>query len=230
MWKHALKDTDSVRQGLVHSVDDLEAQEVVPLLESVHRSLKSHEHMRVRGGQPLVKKNLGPRSWTEWVEEPDRRAYNGEDGGRVYSWYTPAKFQEELHRMGVERATCNERQAEEALRITSARLAHNEHAQLHGLQAFAGPQCYCHVKCLRTSDSGRTAADANRGCGACANCERFYVNELPAASSGGTAAAEEARCQLTECWMRCDVCRRRRLVSRMTWDALHSEAFARKFA
>ena len=124
MWKHALRYTESVRQGLVHSVDDLEAQEVVPLLQSVHRYLKGKEDMRVRGGQPLVKKNLGPRSWTEWVNKPDRRAYNGEDGGRVYSWYTPAKFQEELQRMGVERATCNERAVTfgPLLRVTTASL------------------------------------------------------------------------------------------------------------
>ena len=71
MWKDALENTDSVRNGFVHSVDDLNAQEVVSLLKSVHGYFRRNECRRMQGGRPLVKKKQGPCSWSQWVGQPE---------------------------------------------------------------------------------------------------------------------------------------------------------------
>ena len=73
-------------------------------------------------------------------------AYNGEEGGRVFSWYRKGIFTWLLQQMGYtgrDPSKCSERQCMEALLATSEnlRLFPMETAEL---RPFAGPQYYPH--------------------------------------------------------------------------------------
>ena len=62
----------------------------------------------------------------------------------MFKWFAAGVFERELAKRGVERRTCNERQATEALRETSRQLGENALWQKGRLKPFGGPQCFPH--------------------------------------------------------------------------------------
>ena len=140
-------------------------------LEHVHEYFRMNPEF-TRGSAAWVERDQGPRDVKEWRDAPCLRDYNGANGGRVFRYFAPAVFEQELAKFGVERETCNERQAVEALRRTSLRL--NRHGEWGAgqLTAYAGPQCFPQVKCLRSEREKRRGAAAAERCD-CGNCRRY---------------------------------------------------------
>ena len=141
------------------SLEELNNEEVREVLERVNKHFVKHSEW-CRGSTAWVEKDKGPRDAREFAESAEHGArvrtsggelgevlpheYNGEWGGRVFKWFAARAFERELAKRGADRETCNERQATEALRATSAMLGENALWEKGRLAPFAGPQFAWH--------------------------------------------------------------------------------------
>ena len=72
-----------------------------------------------------------------------------------YRYYSRSVFEHELQKLGVDRSSCSERQAVEALEKTNRRLNGQYSAQdLGKCTAYAGPQCFSQVCCTAKHGKG----------------------------------------------------------------------------
>ena len=154
----------------------------------------------------FVKPGQGPAARAD-LADPGF-AYNGEGGGRVFTWDRKGLFGWFLNQLGYagrDLSKCSERQCMDALLATSGklRLFPMETAEL---QPFAGPQCYPHLS----------------------EKARLNANSKKPATSGEAASPDivRARQQLQDCWLKCHDCGSWRLVDRCSFPALDPEAFA----
>ena len=167
-------------------------EQVREVLERVNKHFVANSEW-CRGSTAYVEKDKGPRDAKEFRESLEYAGrvrasggelgevlpheYNGERGGRVFKWFAVGMFERELAKRGADRETCNERQATEALRATSAQLGEHVLWEKGRLVPFAGPQCYPQVKCLRAG-AARVAAASG-------------VAARPVAEEGGRAGRRE---------------------------------------
>ena len=207
LWFEAAKLGSEDRR--VHDLTDLIVEELHRCVVNVHEHFRKHPRLQARAGAKtmgFVKPGQGPAARAD-LADPGF-AYNGEGGGRVFSWYRKGLFGWFLNQLGYagrDLSKCSERQCMDALLATSEklRLFPMETAEL---QPFAGPQCYPHL-------SEKARLDAN--------------SKKPAKS--GEAASPDivrARQQLQDCWLKCHGCGSWRLVDRCSFPALDPEAFA----
>ena len=202
MWDTATAlDTDERRaeRGELRSLADLTDAEYDDCLVKVSESLKANAPSRRRGEKILIKPDVGPRGSADRGGESE--AYNGEDGGRVFRWYVRRVYEDELLKMGAGRDTGTEAQCVRALRLTSLRLRLQPQVTSK-LREYAGPQCY--PQRLKR--------------------ERWRANE-PEKQPGPQEERPLILEQFKDCWMRCDVCHRRRLVKLECLPALTNENF-----
>ena len=81
IWRSALEKSPRVRSGEVHSCDELNPNEIQPLL--THIDLYFNKNPQIRRSFGLAK-DLGPGTVLEWFESPQTRCYNGSSGGKVF--------------------------------------------------------------------------------------------------------------------------------------------------
>ena len=115
-------------------------------------------------------------------------------------WYIRSVYEDELLKMGAGRDTVTEAQCVQALRETSLRLRLQPYKPR--LREYAGPQCY--------------PQRLER--------ERWRANE-PERQPGPEEERPLILEQFKDCWMRCDVCHRRRLVKLECLPALKNASF-----
>ena len=118
MWEMAQKVRRMPRyeaRGELRTVTEMENDEYNDCLERVDDYLRKHKSLR---DVNRVGRDMGPRGAQErdWPGFAESEAHNGEGGGRVFKWYSPAVFALELQRRGVDRVTCTEKQCVDALR------------------------------------------------------------------------------------------------------------------
>ena len=81
LWRAALEKSPRVRSGELHSCDELNPDEVQPLVVHIDVYFNKHPQIRRSFG---VAKDLGPGTVLEWFESPQTRCYNGTGGGKVF--------------------------------------------------------------------------------------------------------------------------------------------------
>ena len=173
------------------------------------------KHPRLQGvvsGPGHVRHGQGPKSVADRGAESE--AYNGEGGGHVFRWYMPNVYARALAARGVDYDSCTEADCMAALRATTRELERYP-LQQGDLTPFAGPQCF--------PQHGDRA--------------RVLANGQPAQARGGAeeGAPEEEACadkfeQLRSCWLRCDRCRKWRLVEQASMPAVDPDAFVQGVA
>ena len=143
LWHAAKEYCDLVRRGEATRLEELNADDLAPLLRRVDEHFKKNQHQRVKQG---IEKDKGPGTVQEWYANEELPDYNGARGGRVFKWYSPAVMIRELFKLGVERGTCSEMQAMCALSETSHRLSLHSNSRRGACEEFAGPQCFAHIR------------------------------------------------------------------------------------
>ena len=211
MWAEAsLLDTpqrQEERGREIHSLEDLTAAEYASCLDRVDGYFKYNQKLQAAVGRPsgFVERDKGPRTADERASQA--ADYNGRGGGRSFKWYWRPIFERCLRRFGSERyglETCTEKQCMQALQAASEELSRFPLVTV-SLAAFAGPQCFPHLK-----DPARVRA-----------------NEVARsrAAAGGSKSLQVFR-QVEEGWLRCDACRKWRLVDRQCLPSLTPAAFS----
>jgi hypothetical protein len=179
-------------------------------LRRTNDQLRMHANLRFEGGgkdaKVLVEQGYGPATAYE-VDDDEFACYNGKNGGKFWMWYEPLEFQRQLQGMRVSVATCTERQCVDALRWTSHYVGESNEAYRAGLVPYAGPQCFPQLK-----DPVRLHANSQF-------VSKKKKKKTDKASAKGSKAdgdvdeLEDIAFQLQHCWLRCDKCGARRLVS-----------------
>ena len=133
-------------RGPVAGVDDLGNDEKFEALKWVREMLSRNKHLRCsHEGEEYVEQGRGAATVGD-LENEALANYNGTGGGKVWTYYQPEVFNEELRKQGVDVQTCTERQCFRALRATSARLRKCGEVWKKDLVPDAGPQCYPQLK------------------------------------------------------------------------------------
>ena len=143
---------------------------------------------------------MGPLNLRDWLMDPHKRDYIGEDGGRFFKWYTPNMFVRELEILGGSREVCTERMVFEALETTNLRL--DQYPSMRArLEPYAGPQGLMHVRCLHqmigASSCGfpgkwRKVKADDVHVVPCAACLRFFGNDPAFLAERETGSANSA--------------------------------------
>ena len=109
---------------------------------------KVNDHVKMNKLTAKLKQGVGARG----IEDQDRsekfgsvrERYNGQDGGKVFKWYSRAVFINYLTRMQTSPAECNEKECMLALAAVSDELKKYPMI-MDRLTPYAGPQCFPHL-------------------------------------------------------------------------------------
>ena len=191
MWKMAeIHGVDGVR--------DLTDLQYDQCLRDVHKYFTFHPGQCHEGKVKIVEKGKGPSHRGERAQKGpeeithEKECYNGLNGGRVYKYYTPGTFARILHQsFALTWDKISERQCMDALRATSEELGIYPQTNSQ-LLPYAGPQCFPQLY-----DDSRRLANGRVG-------QEEQV-EAP-------LDMRRERQFMEKCWLRCDACRKWRLV------------------
>ncbi len=117
-------------------------------LKQVHDNLRIHKNYGRSGF--VYEKGAGVRTLQDRCGEgttrfgSERESYNGQQGGKVFMWYSRAVFNKYLGQLQASEMDCSEKDCVEALRLTSEEIRRYPMKQQY-LKPYAGPQCYPHI-------------------------------------------------------------------------------------
>ena len=207
LWAEAVKYASADRS--IDSLRDLTPEELERCVAKVHEYFRKNPRLLDRPGvrnMGFVKLGQGPGPRAP-LEDPSY-AYNGENGGKNFQWYKRGLFGMLLKQAGFagsDLSRCTERQCMVALLATSEKLRifPMETAEL---VPYAGPQCYPHL----------------------AEKKRLNADRKPAVAVEDATPPEIAHArEQMRCWLRCDDCRKLRLIDRRSFPALDPCGFSR---
>ena len=194
--------------GVLEHLSELTFEERREALRRTNDTIRKHKPEDVEQG-------YGPCTPAE-VDDEEYASYNGKDGGKVWKWYQPEEFLWVLaEKMGVDVATCTERQCTIALRMTSELIRTYNAEYKKGLAEYAGPQCYPQLQ-----DKARMEANSHHGKKKAAD-----VGSAETDSVGMMGDVEMSSDCFKGCWLRCHKCGARRLVSPECLEALRAADF-----
>ena len=126
----------------------------------------------------------------------------------MLKWYSPGALAKQLEKSSCDVSACTEAQCMVALHVVS-RLLRKE--QTLSRIAYGGPQCFPQLIERLNVNGAQEMVKEEKG-----EQPKIYSDPV-------------AREQLMQCWMRCQVCRKRRLVDKDSLPALRDEEYRKVF-